>query len=217
MRFRLKIRHPSPTEILTGQPRVRIAMRPMRVLDFDVECRPLHFYGDYVSKEITAIAWAWTDAPEAVTCRLLGECELQDMLRDFVGVYNQADMVTGHFIRGFDLPLINGALTEFQMPVLGDKLAQDTKLDLTRRHGMSGSQENLGATLGLEHPKVQMDQAKWRKANRLTREGLEEVRKRVIGDVQQHIEMRETLLRLGYLAAPKKWSAGTAKAEAYTP
>ncbi len=194
-----------------------VTHRPMRVLDFDVECRPLHFYGEYVSKDITAIAWAWVDQPGDVECVLQGEMEQADMLRAFLHVYNQADMVTGHYIRGFDLPLINGALSEHQMPPLGAKLTQDTKIDLMRRHGMSGSQENLGATLELEHPKVGMNQAMWRKANRLEPEGLAYVRERVTGDVKQHIEMRKRLLELGYLSAPVLWKSGGTRAEAYTP
>lgn len=199
-------------------PKIVVKTRPMRVLDFDVEARPLHWIsGDYVSKEITAMAWAWADRPSEVTCYLLGETDPVAMLKDFVEAFNKADLVTGHFIRGYDLPMINGALTEYQLPPLADKLTHDTKLDLVRRQGLSGSQENLGAMLGLAHEKVKMDQAKWRAANRLTPEGLMAVRERVIGDVQQHIEMRRRLLELGYLAPPVMWKSGAAKVEAYTP
>lgn len=190
----------------------------MRVLDFDVEARPLHWIsGDYVSKEITAIAWAWTDAPEDVSCRLLGEVDPVTMLRDFCAAYAQSDMVTGHYIRGYDLPMVNGALTEYQLPTLSKMLTQDTKIDLVRRQGLSGSQENLGTMLQLHHPKVKMDQAKWRDANRLTPEGVQLTRERVIGDVRQHIEMRRKLLELGYLAPPKVWEPGNAPIETYTP
>jgi hypothetical protein len=190
----------------------------MRVLDFDVEARPLHWIsGDYVSKEITAIAWAWTDAPDNVTCFLLGETAPITMLQAFYEAYAQADMVTGHYIRGYDLPMVNGALTEYQLPTLPDKLSQDTKIDLVRRQGLSGSQENIGVMLGLEREKVKMDQRSWRDANRLTPEGREKTRQRVVGDVRQHIEMRDRLLRLGYLGAPVLWKGGSAPAEAYTP
>lgn len=208
----------SPAASLVVTPtRVRVASRPMRVLDFDVECRPLDWYGgDLNSKEITAMAWAWVGSDD-VQSILLGEATGPEMLRAFVAAYDAADVVTGHFIRGFDLPLINGALTEYQMPALSDKLSSDTKLDLVRRHGLSGSQENLGAMLGLTHPKVGMNQAKWRAANRLTRGGLEEARARVVGDVRQHMELRARLLQLGYLDAPKIWRSGSAPTETYTP
>lgn len=217
MRILIRPTPPTPSNTLAIRPpRIRIKARSLRVLDFDVECRPLHFYGDYVSKEITAIAWAWTDQPDDVTCLLLGEIDPIVMLLRFREAFETADVVTGHFIRGFDLPLIQGQLTEHQLPLLPEKLSHDTKLDLVKRHGFSGSQENIGAMLGLSNPKVGMNQATWRAANRLTPEGLELVRERVVGDVKQHIEMRKRLMDLGYLSGPKVWK-GSAQAEAYTP
>jgi hypothetical protein len=69
----------------------------------------------------------------------------------------------------------------------------------------------------LEHDKVKMNQIKWRAANRLTPEGLELTRERVVGDVQQHMEMRQAMLGLGWLAPAAKWSGGTSRIEQYTP
>ena len=216
--------------------------RPLVILDFDCECRPLHWYGgDWVSKEITAIAWAVVNprrpdkAKGKVRCVLLGEPISDEdltwapyidpesetwtvpmMLEAFVEAYNAADMVTGHFIRGFDLPLVNGALLENGMPPLGPKLAHDTKGDLIRFQGLSKSQENLGGMLGLRHPKVQMNQTTWRAANQLLPEGIELARKRVVGDVRQHIEMRAVLIEREMLNPPKRWT-GEAGAERYQP
>lgn len=196
---------------------IKVTSRPQRVLDFDVECRPLSFLGsDYMTKEITAMAWSWSD-PNHVTCYALGETDAVTMLLAFKAVYDAADIVTGHYIRGFDLPLINGALTEYQLPTLGPKLSHDTKIDLVSRHGMSGSQESIGAMLRLDNPKVQMNQQKWRDANRLTPDGIALSKERVIGDVTQHIEMRNGLLKLGYLSAPVLWKPGGVAAPAYTP
>lgn len=199
---------------------IQIRNRPLRVLDFDCECRPLHWIGgDYVSREITAIAWAWVENPQPdPTVVLLGELTLPEMLKWFVAAYDQADLVTGHFIRGFDLPLINSALVEQQMPALGDKMTHDTKTDLLKFSGLSKSQENLGASLGLAHPKISMNQQKWRAANRLEPAGFAYVRERAAGDVLQHIEMRQRLLDLGYLAPPVKWqSKGDTALPAYQP
>jgi hypothetical protein len=188
------------------------------VLDFDIENRPLTYLGsDFTTAEVTAIAWAWVDRPQDVTVYLLGEHELSYILKSFVEAYMQADMVTGHYIRGHDLPMINGALIELGMPALGDKMVQDTKVDMIRAKGISKSQESLGAMFNLDAPKVQMNQSKWRAANRLTPAGLLEVRSRVVGDVQQHIEMRRVLLARGYLAPPSMWRSGAAKADTYTP
>lgn len=207
------------TETLTiGPASIRVSSRPLRVLDFDIENRPLTYLGsDFTTAEVTAIAWAWTDQPQDVTVYLLGDTDLQTILVEFLKAYQQADMVTGHYIKGHDLPMVNGALMECGMPPLPDKMVQDTKVDLMRLKGLSKSQESLGAMFRLDHPKVVMNQSKWRAANRLTPEGLAEVRERVTGDVKQHMELRKELLALGYLAPPTMWRSGAAKAETYTP
>lgn len=213
----------TPSEVAHGTVIVRpmtieVHARPLRVLDFDIENRPLSYLGsDFTTGEVTAIAWAWTDRPEDVTVYLLGETALEDILVAFSQVYAQADVVTGHYIKGHDLPMVNGALMEERMPALGDKMVQDTKCHLIRSKGISLSQESLGAMLRLDHAKVQMNQAKWRAANRLTPEGLALVRERVVGDVQQHCVLREELLSLGYLRSPQLWRSGTARNEVYVP
>jgi hypothetical protein len=129
--------------------RIQIRTREPRVLDFDIENRPLSYLGsDFTTAEVTAIAWAWTDQPENVTVYLLGETDLIDILKRFVEAFNRADIVTGHYITGHDLPMINGALMECRLPVLGDKRVSDTKTDLIRSKGISLSQESLGAMSG---------------------------------------------------------------------
>lgn len=197
--------------------RVLVPSRAARVLDFDIENRPLSYLGsDFTTSEVTAIAWGWTDQ-KRVTVRLLGECALPDILAEFVAAYNEADMVTGHYITGHDLPMINGALMECRMPPLRDTWVQDTKTQMMRSKGLSLSQESLGAMFRLTNKKESMNQSQWRAANRLTPEGLAEVRRRVCGDVRQHIALRKELLAAGYLSSPKRWSSGSAKMEAYTP
>jgi hypothetical protein len=221
MRIQVSVRPTQPTlvpdAILVTQPRITIPHRQQRVLDFDIENRPLSYLGsDFTTAEVTAIAWAWTDSPD-VTVYLLGEHDLTDILRSFVDAYNQADLVTGHFILGHDLPMLNGALMECGLPPLADKLVQDTKVHLMRAKGISKSQESLGAMFRLDAPKVTMNQSKWRAANRLTPDGLREVRERVVGDVRQHIELRRVLLERGLLAPPKVWRSGASTIEPYVP
>jgi hypothetical protein len=189
----------------------------MRVLDFDIENRPLTYLGsDFTTGDVTAISWAWTDSLDDVTVYLLGETDLPIILDAFVAAYDAADVVTGHYIRGHDLPMLNGALMELQRPLLSDKLTQDTKLDLVKSKGISLSQESLGGMLGLEQPKVQMNQTKWRAANRLTPKGLAYVRERVVGDVRQHMAIRARLRELGYLNPPRIWRS-TSEIPEYTP
>lgn len=175
------------------------------VLDFDIENRPLSYLGsDFTTAEITAIAASFV-GEDKVHVWALGEVTSEDMLRGFIELYNKADIVTGHYIRKHDLPIINGALMEFGLPKLGEKRTHDTKLDLIKALGISKSQENLSEMWELQESKYHMSQIKWRKANRLTPEGIEQTKKRVIDDVNQHKALRELLLENDYLGPVVMW------------
>lgn len=223
--------------------------RPIKILDFDIECRPLSWYGgDWVTKEVTAIAAGWVgeggradgdvkvwlldpwdymarDAFDVTDRRSIADAfergmtnSTVDMFSDFMELYDEADIVTGHYIRGFDLPVLNGLALEFGLEPLGDKLTHDTKGDLVKSQGISKSMENLGSTFELEHPKIIMNQAKWRSANRLLPDGLKLTRARVVGDVLEHIEMRHVMLQRGLLRPPSLWSGtGNGSTPQYAP
>lgn len=182
-----------------------------RILDFDIENRPLsYWFADATTAEITAIAWGWADEEE-VEVRVLypppdHEVSMLEMLTDFRMAFDKADMVTGHFIRAHDLPVINSAMLENELDPLGSKLASDTKLDLVKHGKLSVSQQALSDMLEIPRPKIIMPQAKWRDANRLTPAGIEKTIARVVGDVQQHKLMRLELIRRGLLGTPKLWT-----------
>ena len=187
---------------------MKLEVKAPLILDFDIENRPLSYMGgDLVTAEITAIAFGYAGHPD-ILCGLLGEMPRKDILEAFRMAYDAADIVTGHYIRVHDLPIINGAMVEHGLKPLGTKLTIDTKLDLIpwSFQGQPKSQQELGLTLGIEAPKVGMSQADWREANRLTPRGLELTRERVVGDVRQHQQLRLELARRGLLRAPKSWS-----------
>lgn len=182
-----------------------------RVLNFDIESRPLGWMGgDWVHSEPTAIACAWQDDPDSVECYNITKRKGSEvaMLKRFRRRYDKATVVVGHYIRGYDLSRLNAAYLEFDLPPLGDKYTHDTKGDLLKFSGMSKSQENLGAMLGLENPKYSMNMADWRSANRLEPAGIQKMRERAIADVLQNIEMHAELMRRGFVTPPKLWSAG---------
>lgn len=182
------------------------SLRPLRILDFDIENRPLSYMGsDFTTGEITAIAWKVIGEPGPIEVRLLGEVTLRQILDDFVAVYNTVDVVTGHYIRGHDLPVISGALLEQGMAPLAAKLTQDTKLDLISARHVSLSQESLLGMLRVGIGKVHMTQPGWREANRLTPEGIAKTRRRVTSDVRAHIVLRRRLLAMGVLKGPTIW------------
>jgi hypothetical protein len=129
-----------------------------------------------------------------------------DMLEGFRKLYDEADIVTGHYIRKHDLPILNGAMMEYELPTMSPKYTQDTKMDLIKRGGLSMSQEALAAMFGIPAPKVHMTQQMWRDANRLTEKGLALTKDRVVNDIIQHKQLREELLKRGLLKAPRRWS-----------
>lgn len=180
--------------------------RDLRILDFDIENRPLSYLGsDFTTADITAIAAGWADKSR-VECWMLGEVSTEEMLSSFVSMYDEADIVTGHYIRKHDLPIINGALIEHGLPTLKPKLTSDTKLDMVRRSGISCSQESLAGMFGLPEPKKHMTQTAWRAANRLTPEGIRFARERVVGDIQQHKALRKKMVEASLLGPPKTWA-----------
>lgn len=179
--------------------------KKLRILDFDIENRPLAYLGpDYTTAEVTAIAAKFVGETRMYTW-LLGRHSPIEMLEGFRALYNKADLVTGHYIREHDLPVINGAMIELGLPPLADKMTCDTKIDLTSAKYISKSMENLAAMLGLGYDKVHMSNAAWRVANRLTTEGLALTRARVEGDVNLHILLRERLIERDLLGAPQVW------------
>jgi len=179
--------------------------RKLRVLDFDLENRPLSYAGyDWTSAEVTAIAASWV-GQKKVHCWALGEVDGETMLRGFRALYDQADIVTGHYIRMHDLPMLSGAFLEHGLEPMKPVLTSDTMKDLVRRKDLSASQEALSEMYGLPDAKHHMTQPAWREANRLTAEGIRLTKKRVIDDVIQHKGLRERLIKQGVLKPPRIW------------
>lgn len=180
--------------------------KALRVLDFDCESRPLSYLGaDYTTAEITAIAAGFSRRQIEVWA--LGEYTVGEMLNRFLPMWHEAELVTGHNILRHDLPRLNAMLLEWGMSPLGPKMVSDTYVHLKRRQGVSASQESLAQMLGVKAPKIAMSQKDWRDANRLLPEGVIATKKRVRGDVIQHMELRKELVELGWLKAPRRWSA----------
>jgi hypothetical protein len=177
-----------------------------RILDFDSECRPMHYSEWRAESQITGIAWSWI-GEDKVDCVLLQQNLKNEraMLKAFLDVFNQADMVTGHYLRKHDLPLINDHCIRLGFPVLKPILVCDTMSDLRSVKGLGKSQENLSVTFGISAEKHHMTGAQWRVANALTPAGVEGTRTRVIADVLQNKQLRQELLDRGLLKSPKVW------------
>lgn len=192
-------------------------MSKLRILDFDLENRPLSYLGsDFTTSDITVIAWSFGSKAVSYAAQTLDPKSRLEMLQRFEVAYDDADIVTGHYILGHDLPIINGHLLEAGFAPLGPKMVSDTKVHLVGRKGVSASQESLGAMLELEAPKYTMTQAMWRSANRLEPNGIKLAVERCVADVKQHMEMRAKLVDLDWLKPPVYWHADS-KVGGYVP
>jgi hypothetical protein len=189
--------------------------RRLKLLDFDIENRPLSYWvPDMPTAEITAIASCWADDPDSMQVDLLGEMPGRDLLERFCERYVEADIVTGHYIRKHDLPIINAMLMEEGLPLLGSKMTVDTKLDMMKKADLPATQEFLLETLGVcdadgnRLVKFHMSQTDWREANRLTPAGLRKTKERVASDVYGHMRLRLAMVERGMLRGPSVWNPG---------
>lgn len=196
--------------------RVRISSKPLAVLDFDLENRPLSYVGGgFTTAEITAMAWSWVGYDEVMSCVLNADgyyvteggrrLSVAQALTQLAATIRAAGITTGHYIRKHDLPLLNGALIENRLPSLPPLLVHDTHQDLMRKKDLSASQESLAAIFGLNEKKHHMAPQEWRVANRLSPEGTELTRKRVVDDVIQHKALRSQMIKAGVLRPARWW------------
>ena len=190
----------------------------LKILDFDVECLPGHWIGgDYVSKIVTAVGWKWIVPRSRVHSLTHYDASPEVLTETLAQRIAEADLVVGHYIRAFDLPLLNGNLMRAGLEPLEPVFAQDTKLDLTKAHGRSLSQRNLAAMVGCRKPKVDVSLYEWEEFN-LKVDGFRETGvARVEGDVLQNVEMRERLLELGWLGPPRVWDGRPRGGKGYRP
>lgn len=200
--------------------------RKLRILDFDIEARPIAWYGgDFVTKQPTTIAFKFIGEGRRPEVLAIGESDRSSrvleeetlMLEHFREVYDAADMVTGHFIRGFDLSVLQGAYIRLGLEPLGQKLAEDTKQDLIKASGISKSMENLSAMFEARCQKYGMDTAKWADANMLLPHGIAKAKARVTTDVREHIELRSIMVERGLLSPAKLWLPGGGADGGYAP
>lgn len=179
---------------------------PLRILHFDTECRPMHYSEFRAESQLTGVAWSWADEDEVHVEVLQQNLRNEaSMLRKFMKVFASADIVTGHYIRRHDLPLLVEHCIHAGVEFPNQVLTSDTKIDLVSLRGLGASQENLSITFGLSAEKHHMAGADWRIANSLSPAGREGTRKRVVDDVAQHKQLRAELIERGLLGAPKYW------------
>lgn len=174
-------------------------VRKLRVLDFDIETVAAGFADpEWVPQKVTCIAWSWI-GERTVHVRTRDE---DDMLDAFLAAYNTADMVTGHNIVRFDLPILNSEILRSERTPLSPKLAQDT-IKIVRTKGFKKGQDNLGHLLHLREQKKALSWQQWQDA--YDEPGWATVRERCASDVRQHKVLRQEMIQRGWLRAPAMW------------
>lgn len=189
--------------------KVVVNKRPMRILDFDVETIAAGFADpNWVPQKITCVAWSWIGEDKvsskiSTTEGLFRRPELRaKMLASLLAEISEADMLTGHNIARFDLPVINAECMRLGLPTVGPVMVQDTML-LTRSKGFKKGQDNIGELLDLATQKQALSWQGWQDAYEENDWGT--VVSRCESDVLMHKQMRAKLKDLGWMKPPRAW------------
>lgn len=194
---------PSPPSKLPQLPE-----QSYRTLDFDIETVAAGFADpEWVPQTTTAWAFGWVD-DGAVTVEALPVAHFYDLdarrefLQPLLAAIDEADVLTGHNIVRFDLPVINAECLRLNLPTLRPKLVQDT-IRLPKSKGFKKGQDNMAHGLGVKEEKMPLSWAQWAAA--YAEADLATVKERCASDVRGHMAMRTAMRREGWLAAPRPW------------
>lgn len=184
--------------------------RTLRTLDFDCETIAAGFADpNWVPQKITCIAWSWvgSDDVQVVTCGgSAGLYEKPDLRRKMLGKFlerfSQADMVTGHNLLRFDLPVVNSECMRLGFPPLKLVLVHDT-MRIVKSKGFKKGQDNLAGLVNTFQRKQAMDWQQWEDA--YAEPGWPTVISRARSDVVMHKEMRLKMIEGGWLKPAVRW------------
>lgn len=179
-----------------------------RTLDFDIETVASGFADpEWVPQTVTAWACSWVDE-EQVNYRLLPVRHLHDtderrrFLAPLLDYIAEAEMLTGHNIRRFDLPVLNAEAMRLGLPTIGSVLTQDT-IRLPKSKGFKKGMDNIGVLLGVPEEKLPLNWQSWQ--NAYAESDMGTVRERVVSDVRMHKMLRQRMMDCGWLEAPRVW------------
>lgn len=182
--------------------------KPIRVLDFDIETVAAGFADpQWVPNRTICWAYCWTDEQEARVSALpvrdfYNHEARRRFLRPLFDIIAEADVLTGHNIVRFDLPVLNAECLLLGLPRIGSKMIQDT-IQLPKSKGFKKGQDNMGFAFGVKAEKLPLSWAQWEAA--YAEPDLATVKERCASDVLMHIELREKMRQVGLLQPPKMW------------
>lgn len=179
-----------------------------RLLDFDIETVAAG-YADpqWVPSTVTAWAFAW--GSDVVEVDALPVAAFYDVaarrrfLKPLLAALDEADVVTGHNVLRFDLPVLQAEVMRLGLPSLRPVLVQDT-IRLPRSKGFKKGQDNLGVLLDVPLGKLPLNFQQW--ADAYAENDLATVKERVATDVRQHMLIRQQMRARGWLRPPRMWA-----------
>ena len=179
-----------------------------RTLDFDVETVSAGYADpNWVPSHVTAYAFSWI-GEKKITVDALPIKDLFDrdvkayFIQPLLTAIAEADVVTGHNIIRFDLPILMTETMRLGLPTLNPVLVQDT-IRLPRTKGFKKGQDNLGVLLETLTKKKSLNWEEWDRAYGDPNSKV--VKERVRSDVKMHKEIREEMRIRGWLMAPRLW------------
>ncbi len=196
---------------------------PQRILDFDVETVAAGFADpDWVPQKITCVAWSWfgSDEVESRICGPLGFFGMPElraeMLRPLLAEIARADLVTGHNIGRFDLPVINAECMRLGLEPIRSVKIHDT-IKLVRGKGFKKGQDVLARLYRVNGEKLQLDWQAWQEAyDEIDVDALIDpesslamwptIRDRCVSDVAMHKDLYAELLARDLLKPRRVWS-----------
>lgn len=176
--------------------------RDLRVLCFDIENKPgTYGGGDFTHGKVTALGAQFLDE------KVVGGWVIQradpdqptQCAEDFRSMWEQADVVMGHNIRGHDIKLLAGFYTSLDLPLLSERRTIDTYRDQPKMAGISRSLENLCDRWGCPEKKMSLSEYDWEAAYDGVPWGVEKMLARVTSDVRINIWLYHELRRRNLL------------------
>lgn len=197
---------PSPLSTLQELPPTTVT----RILDWDCETIAAGFADpDWVPQKITCVAWSWVGSDEihsriSTSEGLFSRPERRaKMLEPLLEAITEADMITGHNLIRFDLPVLNAECLRLGFPSLPGLLVQDT-MRIVRTKGFKKGQDNISHLIDVPINKLSLSWQQWQKA--YEEKGWATVVERCKSDVAGHKLMRKEMLDRGWLRAPVRWT-----------
>lgn len=191
--------------------------RKLRTLDFDFESKPLWFWYEKPTAVLTSLSYMEIDGLEPLHDTLQTEIatlgsrdEYGSWLLHVAHLFESYDILTGHNIDRFDLPLLQAQLLRLGEATLKPMLTQDT-MRLPKRRDMSASQESLinyhdlkpTCPIGMPIYKDHLSIPEWEDAAMGWNDAV--LIERPQSDVHGHAHLRAVLIEKGYLAPPRMW------------